>query len=90
MESLFALADSLDAKYAAARAQVNRLTPALLAKAFRGELVPQDLNDEPADVRLARLCGDAARVVAQVLTRGAAAFDQQEGPITPLVPVPAV
>jgi len=31
---------------------VERLTPALLAKAFRGELVPQDPNDEPASVLL--------------------------------------
>lgn len=31
-----------------------RLERALLAKAFRGELVPQDPNDEPADAMLAR------------------------------------
>ena len=59
VESLFALADSLEAKYQAARAQVNRLTPALLAKAFRGELVPQDPSDESADALLARLRRDA-------------------------------
>ena len=41
----------------AARAQVARLTPALLAKAFRGELVAQDPADEPAGVLLARLRG---------------------------------
>ena len=40
---------------AAARTQVERLTPALLAKAFRGELVPQDPNDEPAAVLLERI-----------------------------------
>ncbi len=34
---------------------VDRLTPALLAKAFRGELVPQDPNDEPASVLLERI-----------------------------------
>lgn len=55
VESLFALADSIEARYQAARAQVERLTPALLAKAFRGELVPQDPNDEPASALLARL-----------------------------------
>jgi|GEM_PF-7085890 len=36
----------------------RRLTPATLAtlaKAFRGELVPQDPNDEPASALLARL-----------------------------------
>jgi type I restriction enzyme, S subunit len=55
VESLFALADSLEARYTTARAQVDRLTPALLAKAFRGELVPQDPNDEPASELLARI-----------------------------------
>src|SRR5262249_53890601 len=38
-----------------AHAQVERLTPALLAKAFRGELVPQDPNDEHASVLLERI-----------------------------------
>jgi type I restriction enzyme S subunit len=33
----------------------ERLTPATLAKAFRGELVPQDPNDEPASKLLERL-----------------------------------
>jgi type I restriction enzyme S subunit len=34
---------------------VDQLSRSLLAKAFRGELVPQDPNDEAADVMLARL-----------------------------------
>lgn len=55
VESLFAYADHLEALYAAARAKVEALTPALLAKAFRGELVPQDPNDEPASVLLERI-----------------------------------
>lgn len=59
VESLFALADAIEAKWQAARAQVERLTPALLAKAFRGELVPQDPNDEPASTLLTRLRGSA-------------------------------
>lgn len=33
------------------------LQSAILAKAFRGELVPQDPNDEPAEQMLARLAG---------------------------------
>ncbi|MDO9010189.1 MAG: restriction endonuclease subunit S [Gallionella sp.] len=53
--SLFAYADRLEARYAAARTQVEKLTPATLAKAFRGELVPQDPNDEPASVLLERI-----------------------------------
>jgi type I restriction enzyme S subunit len=36
-------------------AELDDVERSLLAKAFRGELVPQDPNDEPADVMLARL-----------------------------------
>jgi type I restriction enzyme S subunit len=52
---LFTLADQLEARLTAARKVVDRLTPALLAKAFRGELVPQDPSDEPASELLARI-----------------------------------
>lgn len=55
VEKLFAFADRLEARYKTARAQVDRLTPALLEKAFQGELVPQDPNDEPASVLLERI-----------------------------------
>jgi type I restriction enzyme S subunit len=55
VDSLFAYADRLETRYVAARAQVDRLMPALLAKAFRGELVPQDPDDEPASVLLERI-----------------------------------
>lgn len=54
-QKLFSLADQLEARLTAARKVVDRLTPALLAKAFRGELVPQDPNDEPASVLLERI-----------------------------------
>jgi type I restriction enzyme S subunit len=49
VKSLFAIADRIEERYSKARKQVNILTQSLLAKAFRGELVPQDPNDEPAD-----------------------------------------
>jgi len=55
VESLFTYADRLEAHYTTSRAQVEKLTPALLAKAFRGELVLQDPNDEPARELLARI-----------------------------------
>ena len=54
-QGLFTLADQLEARLNAARKVVDRLTPALLAKAFRGELVPQDPSDEPASVLLERI-----------------------------------
>jgi type I restriction enzyme S subunit len=65
VDALFAYADRLEARYAAARAQVDRLTPALLAKAFRGELVPQDPKDEPASLLLERIHATRAANVAK-------------------------
>lgn len=55
VETLLAYADRLEARYNSVRAQVEKLTPATLAKAFRGELVPQDPNDEPASKLLERI-----------------------------------
>jgi len=60
--SLFALADRLETRLVKAKTAADRLPPALLAKAFRGELVPQDPNDEPAAELLKRLHGDRVRV----------------------------
>lgn len=55
VEDLFAFADRIEARLATAQKTVERLTPATLAKAFRGELVPQDPNDEPASALLERI-----------------------------------
>lgn len=52
VESLFKLADQLEARYQKAKAHVDKLTQSILAKAFRGELVPQDPSDEPASALL--------------------------------------
>lgn len=61
MESLLKYADRLEACYKAAKARVEQLTPALLSKAFRGELVPQDPKDEPAAVLLERIRASSTR-----------------------------
>ena len=55
VQGLFALADQIEARFEKARAQVERLTPSLLARAFRGELVPQDPDDEPATALFTRI-----------------------------------
>lgn len=60
VELLFSYADRLEQRIQATRARVERLTPALLAKAFRGELVPQDPNDESAEILLERLRQNAS------------------------------
>ena len=55
VDQLFAFADQLEAKVASAKSRIDHLTQSILAKAFRGELVPQDPNDEPASVLLERI-----------------------------------
>lgn len=55
VEQLFAFADQLESKVQAAKARIDLLSQSILAKAFRGELVPQDSSDEPASVLLERI-----------------------------------
>jgi type I restriction enzyme S subunit len=63
VDALFKLADAIEARVAAATARADKITRAILAKAFRGELVPteaelarQEGRDyEPASVLLARI-----------------------------------
>ncbi len=69
VEQLFTLADQLEARYQSAKVQLERLTPALLAKAFRGELVEQDPTDEPASVLLERIRAEREVAGKKVLER---------------------
>jgi type I restriction enzyme S subunit len=55
VEALFKTADALEARYYRAKAHVDKLTQSILARAFRGELVTQDQNDEPASALLERI-----------------------------------
>jgi type I restriction enzyme S subunit len=63
VEALFDLADRIEASCTATRNQAQRLTPLVLAKAFRGELVPQVPNDEPASALLARIASANTAVI---------------------------
>ena len=45
---------------------MDRLTQSILAKAFRGELVPQNPNDEPASELLKRIKEDRVTREAKI------------------------
>jgi len=55
IETAFAWLDRMSAHHASASKLLPKLDAAILAQAFRGELTPQDPNDEPAEALLARV-----------------------------------
>ena len=62
VDALYKLADTIEKRVAAATIQADRLTQAILAKAFRGELVP-------TEAELARHEGRGYETAAQLLHR---------------------
>ena len=60
IESLFAYADSIQEQAKASLEELDRLDQSILAKAFRGELVPQGPTDEPASALLERIKAERA------------------------------
>lgn len=68
IEHAFAAIDRLAAEATSAQKLLDPLDQAVLAKAFRGELVPQDPNDEPASTLLERI--RAERAAAPTPKRG--------------------
>lgn len=55
VESLFAKADAIEAQYTKLKQKIDTLPQAILAKAFRGELVEQNPLDEPASILLEKI-----------------------------------
>ncbi|PMU10275.1 hypothetical protein C1Y11_12645 [Pseudomonas sp. FW305-20] len=61
IEQLFAFVAQLEARVQAAQVRINQLTPSILVKAFSGELLPQNYNDEPAVELIARIAAERSR-----------------------------
>ncbi|MCG5059919.1 MAG: restriction endonuclease subunit S [Limnoraphis sp. WC205] len=55
IDKLFKIADNIEHQYQKTETDLETLNQSILAKAFRGELVPQNPNDEPASVLLERI-----------------------------------
>lgn len=60
VDTLFGFAERAEQRLELVKRSSRRLPASILAKAFRGELVPQDPHDEPASALLARLRQPAA------------------------------
>lgn len=55
VDILLRLGEEIQRRGVAAYREIENLTPAILIKAFKGELVGQESNDEPADLILERI-----------------------------------
>lgn len=72
IQRLFTCAEGAASTLNAFDRRLNHLDSAILAKAFRGELVPQDPNDEPASVLLERIAAERAAAGRAAAGRAAA------------------
>jgi type I restriction enzyme S subunit len=68
IERQFSITDQLDQTLTTALKQAEALRQSILKKAFSGQLVPQDPNDEPASVLLERIQAEKAALLAQAKT----------------------
>jgi len=55
VKALFKTSDRIDERCKKAKSFTDKLTQSILNKAFKGELVPQDPNDEPASALLEKI-----------------------------------
>ena len=55
IEKYFKIIETIEKQHQQATEKLEKLNQSILSKAFRGELVPQDPNDEPASVLLERI-----------------------------------
>jgi type I restriction enzyme S subunit len=69
VEMLFSHADTFEKQYFDAKIRLDRLTQSILAKAFRGELVEQDLNDEPAEQLIERILKEREQAKPKKITK---------------------
>ena len=70
LESLFRIADTIEQQYKNSETDLDQLDRSILAKAFRGELVPQDPNDEPASVLLERIRAEREKLDTKKKAKG--------------------
>jgi type I restriction enzyme S subunit len=70
VDGIIAQEDRLRRRYELISSRLEKLTPSVLAKAFRGDLVPQDPNDEPAGEMLEKMRQGRVQVAVVSESRG--------------------
>lgn len=70
LESLYGMLAAVSEVSLGGNGRLDRLEQSILSKAFRGELVPQDPNDEPASILLDRIRAEQAESVVPKAKRG--------------------
>ncbi len=70
IELFFKAAAQIEQQYQEAKAYLEQLDQSILGKAFRGELVPQDPNDEPASVVLERIRAEREKLDTNKKAKG--------------------
>jgi type I restriction enzyme, S subunit len=78
IETAFAWVNRLSSETTSARNLIDHLDQVILAKAFQGELVPQDPNDEPASMLLERIRAERSAAPAKV-KRGPKQIQKRNG-----------
>lgn len=69
LDYMLSKATKVEKQYLEAKARLDRLTQSILVKAFRGELVPQDPNDESAEKLLERILAEKEQNQPKKATR---------------------
>ena len=70
VNKFFKVAGIIEQQYQETKAHLDQLDRSILAKAFRGELVPQDPNDEPASVLLERIRAEREKLDTKKKAKG--------------------
>ncbi|MBK8448498.1 MAG: restriction endonuclease subunit S [Saprospiraceae bacterium] len=81
VKQLFAYSEKLEARYIKAKTMIDKLPQSILAKTFRGELVAQDPNDEPASVLLERIKKEKEKLAAEKKGKKSKEYSIEESPL---------
>ncbi len=77
IEAFFERADLIEQQYELLKEKIEHLPQAILAKAFRGELVPQDPTDEPVEELLQNIQRSEIKRFYQARTRSQCVSSQE-------------